>query len=171
MALNPDAPTIDIVVEDLRWEAAGISELATRAVRATLSFASLDPSMCSVSILACDDARIAALNKDFRAKARPTNVLSWPETDLSSETPGARPDRPIADPDGTHSLGDIAIAFETCTREAEAADKTLGDHALHLIVHGTLHLLGYDHTNDADAALMEGIEVDILGELGLADPY
>ncbi|MFT5744462.1 MAG: putative rRNA maturation factor [Paracoccaceae bacterium] len=68
-------------------------------------------------------------------------------------------------------LGDIAIAFDTCKREAADAGRTMADHCSHLIVHGTLHLLGYDHERDADATLMEGLEIQILGKLGIADPY
>ena len=68
-------------------------------------------------------------------------------------------------------LGDIAIAFDTCARESEAAGKPMRDHVTHLLVHGVLHLLGYDHIRDKDAALMEGLEVEILGKLGLSNPY
>ncbi len=68
-------------------------------------------------------------------------------------------------------LGDIALAWETCAAEADQAGKPMADHVTHLIVHGTLHLLGFDHERDADAVLMEGIEVEVLGKLGLSDPY
>jgi probable rRNA maturation factor len=68
-------------------------------------------------------------------------------------------------------LGDIAIAYETCLREADAAGRAMADHTTHLLVHGTLHLLGYDHERGGDATLMEQIEVEILGKLGIADPY
>ncbi len=68
-------------------------------------------------------------------------------------------------------LGDLAIAFETCAREAQEAGKTMADHVTHLIVHGTLHLLGYDHLRDGDATLMENLETEILGKMGIADPY
>jgi probable rRNA maturation factor len=119
-----------------------------------------------------DDARIAALNADFRGKTAPTNVLSWPADDLSPEAPGGAPAPPNP---GTHDdpaeLGDIALAFETCTGEAAAAGLPVDHHVLHLIVHGTLHLLGYDHVHDADATRMEATEVAILATLGVADPY
>ena len=118
--------------------------------------------------LGCDDVRIAALNADFRGKAQPTNVLSWPSAERGPEAEGARPAPPDpADPE----LGDIALAFETCAAEAAAADKPLEDHLTHLVVHGILHLLGYDHVRDGDAALMERIEAEILGKLGIRDPY
>jgi probable rRNA maturation factor len=78
---------------------------------------------------------------------------------------------PEADFTGEIPLGDIAIAYETCAREAQEAGKPLADHLRHLIVHGLLHLLGYDHIRDPDATLMEGLEVEILGKMGIDDPY
>ncbi len=158
----------ETIVEDPRWEDSGLIALAERAADATLRHSGLDPARHQIAVLGCDDARIAALNGAFRDTSRPTNVLSWPSVDLASETPGARPALP-AGPDA--ELGDIAIAFETCAREAAAQGKPLADHVTHLIVHATLHLLGYDHLRDKDATLMEATEVEILGKLGLSDPY
>mgnify|MGYP006287624467 CR=1 FL=1 len=98
----------------------------------------------------------------------PTNVLSWPAADRAPARPGETPAPP--DPaDG--ELGDIALSYETCAREAAEAGKTLEAHATHLIVHGILHLLGYDHETDADAALMERLEAEILGKMGVVAPY
>ena len=162
---------VDLTVEDPRWEAIDLEALAARAIDAALRHGALDPGDCEVSLMACGDARIAELNRAFRGKPDPTNVLSWPAEDLAAEAPGATPRRPEPDFSGAIVLGDIAIAWETCAREAESADKPLGDHVTHLIVHGLLHLLGYDHVDDADAALMEGAEIEILGKLGLEDPY
>ena len=122
-------------------------------------------------MLACDDTRITRLNADFRTKPTATNVLSWPETDLNPEAEGAEPHAPTPDAGGEISLGDIAIAYDTCAREAVEQDKTMTDHVTHLIVHGTLHLLGYDHIRDRDATRMEALEVKILGNLGVPDPY
>ena len=158
------APEVDVVVEDERWNALGLDALAERAVRATLAHRGLSGG--EVAILACDDARIAALNADFRGKPRPTNVLSWPTEDLAAEEEGGEPLPPEED-----TLGDIAIAWETCAAEARAADMSVADHVTHLIVHAVLHLLGHDHERDGDAALMEGREVEILAQLGLPDPY
>ena len=124
-----------------------------------------------MSVLGCDDTRIATLNATFRDKPTPTNVLSWPDADLAPDTPGDPPHSPSADPDGTVSLGDIAIAYDTCAREAADQGKPFSAHVTHLIVHGTLHLLGYDHIRDLDATRMETVEVEILGKLGLPDPY
>ena len=157
---------VEAVVEDPRWEAAGIAALAERAARAALSGVERDPELHEVGLLACDDARIAALNADFRSKAVPTNVLSWPAFD------GPVPDEPPGLPgEGPLFIGDIAIAWETCEREADEQGKALGDHVTHLLVHGMLHLMGYDHVRDADGDLMEATEVRILAKLGVNDPY
>lgn len=159
--------SVDVITEDDRWQDFGIEALATRAVEATLAHLGLEPLEWEIAVLACDDARIAGLNTDFRGKAKATNVLSWPSRDRAAEMPGARPESPVGDPE----LGDIAIAFETCVREAAEAGVEPGNHILHLIVHATLHLLGYDHVRDADGDLMEATETAILGKLGVADPY
>jgi probable rRNA maturation factor len=173
----------DTQIEDDRWITLDLPGLAETAARATLVHLGLDPDIYEISLLGCDDARIAHLNGEFRGKASPTNVLSWPAQDLAAEEDGEAPyvpdatpqDDPFAFPEDAESegiaLGDIAIAFETCQREATAAGKPLTDHVTHLVVHGTLHLLGYDHIRDRDATLMETIEVAILGKLGVSDPY
>jgi probable rRNA maturation factor len=123
-------------------------------------------------LMGCDDSRIAALNADFRGKPQPTNVLSWPSEERGAAAPGDAPDLPEAgtaeDPE---ELGDLAIAYETCAREAAEQGKPMADHVTHLVIHGLLHCLGYDHVDDADAAVMEGLEVGILAKLGLSDPY
>jgi probable rRNA maturation factor len=160
---------IDIAMEDPRWEQAGLQTIADRAAVATL--AHLDIPGAEIALLACDDARIAELNADFRAKPAPTNVLSWPSDERGAQVEGDIPLPPEPDPDGTLELGDIAIAYDTCAAEAAASGKSLPDHATHLIVHGILHLLGYDHVRDGDATVMERLEVEILGKLGLDDPY
>ncbi|MEZ5720367.1 MAG: rRNA maturation RNase YbeY [Paracoccaceae bacterium] len=155
---------VETIIEDERWAEAGLEPLAERACAAALDHLGIDGA--EISLLACDDTRIAALNADFRGKPAPTNVLSWPSEERGAEVPGGEPLPPE-----DLELGDIAIAFETCAREAAAADKPFADHVTHLLVHGTLHLLGYDHIEDKDAGLMEALEVEILGKLGIADPY
>ncbi|WP_137111155.1 rRNA maturation RNase YbeY [Rhodobacter sp. SY28-1] len=163
---------VDTVIEDARWEAFGLSSLAERAATAALAGVDLAAEGFSVSVMGCDDARIAALNADFRGKPQPTNVLSWPSEERGAELVGDAPDLPEpGDPEDPESLGDIAIAWETCAREAEEQGKPMGDHVTHLLVHGVLHLLGYDHVEDEDAALMEALEVRILATLGVSDPY
>ncbi len=165
------AMSVDVLIEAAEWRAVDLETLARRAERAVLTHLGLKPARCEISLLGCNDARIAALNADFRGKPMPTNVLSWPSEDRAPAAPGARPDRPRPAKGKTVELGDIAIAFETCRREAAAQDRDLSAHVSHLLVHGVLHLLGYDHMTDADAALMEGLEVEILATMGLDDPY
>lgn len=162
---------VDCLTEDHRWEALGLDALAEAAAAATLLRLGLDPAAYEISLLGCNDARIAELNADFRGKPQPTNVLSWPSDERGADVPGKMPRAPDMADDGLTELGDIAIAYETCAAEAEASGKPLVQHATHLIVHGTLHLLGFDHERDLDATLMERLEVEILGQLGLADPY
>jgi probable rRNA maturation factor len=161
--------TVEIVIEDDRWADAGLVPLAERAVTATLAHLGLDAADWEVVLLACDDARIAALNADFRGKPQPTNVLSWPSAERGAEAPGAAPAEP--DPDDGPELGDLALAYDTCAREAAGAGLPFADHVTHLVVHGTLHLLGYDHERGPDGDLMERIEVEILASLGVPDPY
>jgi len=163
---------VETVIEDTRWEAFGLAALAERAGRAVLAGLALPAEGFAISLMGCDDARIAALNADFRGKSTPTNVLSWPSEERAAEYVGETPVPPEPGPaDAPESLGDIAIAWETCRREAEEQGKPMADHVTHLIVHGVLHLLGYDHVEDEDAALMEGLEVRMLATLGISDPY
>jgi probable rRNA maturation factor len=163
---------VETVIEDARWEAFGLEALAERAGRAVLVAVGLPVNGFTISLMGCDDARIAGLNADFRGKPQPTNVLSWPSEDRGADVAGASPTLPepgsAEDPE---PLGDIAIAWDTCAQEAEMQGKTMPDHVTHLIVHGALHLLGHDHARDDDAALMEGLEVRILASLGVSDPY
>lgn len=156
--------TVDILIEDDRWQAVEIERLAEEAAAVTFGYLGLNG--VEVSLLACDDKRIASLNGEFRGKPAVTNVLSWPSEERGAEEPGGRPFPP-----GDPELGDIALAWETCAREAAETGKPHEDHISHLLVHGFLHLLGYDHIDDKDAALMERIEVEILGKMGVADPY
>lgn len=159
--------SVDVIIEDDRWTE--LEALAAVATDAALIRLGLEPSVFEISVLGCDDTRIAALNGDFREKPQPTNVLSWPSEERGAAVGGEMPMLPQVGPD--NELGDIAISYDTCAAEAAAAGKPLRDHTLHLLVHGTLHLLGFDHIRDADADLMEGLEVEILGKLGLPDPY
>jgi probable rRNA maturation factor len=165
---------VDLVIEEPAWTEAlpDIEALANTAARLALEEAGLDPARWTLCLLACDDTRIAALNRDFRGKTAPTNVLSWPAFALAREHPGAVPKRPplaVAGP--RQPLGDVAIALQTTRREAEDSAIPLKDHAAHLILHGSLHLLGFDHETDADAATMERTETRALARMGVDDPY
>ncbi|MGC1496934.1 MAG: rRNA maturation RNase YbeY [Sulfitobacter sp.] len=162
---------LDIVVEDNRWEDYDFDIIAQAAAQATLSMLSIDSNQAELTILACNDLRIATLNADFRGKPTPTNVLSWPSEERAAPRAGDNPQPPEPGLDGMIELGDIAISFDTCKAEAVAADKSMASHVTHLIIHGVLHLLGYDHIRDPDATLMEQLEVGILGKLGYDDPY
>lgn len=162
---------VETLIEDVRWKEVGLEALSESAARATLSHLTLNPDDFAISVMGCDDARIAMLNTDFRDKSTATNVLSWPSQERAAATPGTRPDLPRIGPMPPEELGDIAIAFETCAAEAVAAGQPISAHVTHLIVHATLHLLGYDHISEADAGLMEGLEVEILASMGQANPY
>lgn len=165
-------PLVDTVIEDPRWDGFGLPAVATRACTAALTYLGLPIQGFTLCLMGCDDAHIATLNADFRGKPTPTNVLSWPSEERGAEYAGDVPDLPEPGaPDDPESLGDIAIAWETCAAEAEAAGKPMADHVTHLVVHGLLHLLGYDHIDDIDATLMETTEARILEKLGISDPY
>ncbi len=167
----PTSPLVEALVEDARWDDLGLEDLAERAARAVLERLGLEPAAYEISLLACNDKRIAELNEDFRGKPQPTNVLSWPSEERGSAKAGEMPHLPAPEPPMPVALGDVANAFDTSAREAREVGKRLEDHATHLLVHGTLHLLGFDHEREADAELMEGLETEILRGLGLADPY
>ncbi|WP_033075501.1 rRNA maturation RNase YbeY [Sphingopyxis sp. MWB1] len=121
--------------------------------------------LVEVSVRLSDDAEVQALNRNFRGKDKPTNVLSFPQVqdDLLESLSNSD--------DGEILLGDIVLARETCAREAEEKGISLVDHAVHLMVHGTLHLVGYDHQDEVSAAAMEALEVKALASLGIANPY
>ena len=163
--------TPDIVIEDRRWETLDLQQLADAACAQTLAHLDIEGDEVELSVLACDDTRIADLNADFRDKPRPTNVLSWPAEERAAAMSGEHPEPPRPGFDGSIELGDVALAYETCLREAQEGRLTFEAHVTHLLVHGILHLLGYDHEEDGDAALMERLEGEILGKMGLDDPY
>jgi probable rRNA maturation factor len=159
------AETTEPVVEDPRWDAAGIPAVAERAARAGLEAVGRDPDQHEIGLLLTDDAKMAELNARFRGRPQPTNVLSWPAFAHDVPVPSGDPG------EGPTFLGDIALGYETCAREAEAAGIPLADHAAHLVLHGFLHLLGHDHALDAEAETMEEIETKVLASMGVANPY
>jgi probable rRNA maturation factor len=153
------------------WPAHDWDALAARAAAAALGRTphaelATGAALVEISVRLTDDAEVRTLNAQYRQKDKPTNVLSFPmiQPDLL-ETVTANSD------DGEVLLGDIVLAFETCAREAQEKGASLADHATHLIVHGTLHLLGYDHMVEDEAEAMEAIEIETLASLGIADPY
>ena len=165
-------PLVDILIEDPRWNGLDLEALAEAAARAVLTELGLPREGFLISLLGCDDRRIAELNADFRGKPQPTNVLSWPSDERGAAADGGQPARPRPGPaDMPEELGDVAIAWETCAREAEEQGKRMSDHVSHLLVHGIMHLLGYDHVRDGDAALMETTEARVLSAMGIANPY
>lgn len=155
---------LDIDIED--WPYGDWSALAHRVADAAIAVApELGNARLSASVLFTRDDHVHALNREWRDKDKPTNVLSFPmmeRSDLMELAPEGPPEM----------LGDLALAFETCAREAEGKSVSLEDHAAHLILHGLLHLAGYDHvTSEEDADKMEALEVAALAKLGIADPY
>jgi len=147
---------IDVEIEDQAWSSAlpDVEALVERAAEAALDTLSQAEQGGAVTILLTDDDSVADLNTRFRGKPTSTNVLSFP---------------------AAHSayphLGDVALAYGVCAAEADTQGKRLADHLTHLVVHGVLHLLGYDHEAEADAEVMEQMECEILRRFGVADPY
>jgi probable rRNA maturation factor len=136
----------------------GLDALADRAVFEALAQSGASVTgVCELSIVLTDDAEQQALNREWRGIDKPTNVLSFPQI------------APFAPLSGI--IGDIVLARETLEREAAELQKPFADHFTHLVVHGFLHILGYDHLEDGDALQMEGLETKILATLGIPDPY
>jgi probable rRNA maturation factor len=151
-SVAPEGTSVRVVlkVEEPEWRVADLA-LLRRAARLALLGAK---RMGGLTVLLADDQTLCVLNERFRRKPNPTNVLSFP----------------VRSPDDGY-LGDIAIAFGVAAREAAAARKSLSHHAAHLVVHGVLHLLGYDHQSAREARIMEGLEVTILKQMRIGDPY
>jgi probable rRNA maturation factor len=141
---------IDIVIADKSWRKPGLA--ARLEAAATLALKQQKKPKANLTLLLADDTRLKELNRTFRGKNKPTNVLSFPSGERGY-------------------LGDVALAYGVTAREAKSGKKTLADHASHLVVHGVLHLLGYDHETDRDAKAMEPLEAKILAKLGISDPY
>jgi probable rRNA maturation factor len=149
---------VDIIVESARWKTErGIASVLRRAIAAA---AAATPTRGNaVTIVLTNDSAMRALNRTWRRKDNPTNVLSFPAT---PPPPGSGVAR---------ALGDIVIAYQTARREARSEDKPFRNHIVHLAVHGFLHLAGYDHTADEEAEAMEELEIAILADLNVPNPY
>lgn len=157
-------PAIDLVVEHGRWPDEGlVTGWFAAAIGAATQASALQLARGEVSVVLTDDASMRALNRQHRGQDKPTNVLSFPALEPAQLAllDGKRP----------FLLGDLVFAQETVEREALAGQISLHDHMIHLIVHGFLHLLGYDHEKDTQAVAMEALETRILATLGIPDPY
>ncbi len=155
--------TLTVIKEDAGWTAdlPRAKKLADAAFAAVVQAEKLSRKRFTVDLTLSNNRTVKKLNRDWRSKDKPTNVLSFPMETL---------DRPV--PRGyVRQLGDIILARETLKREAREQGKPLADHYQHLVVHGLLHLLGYDHMTDDEAEEMEAREVRILARLGVSDPY
>jgi probable rRNA maturation factor len=157
---DPSWLTLDVVFEDEDWPDAARMEMLVReaaaALAAQLAMHVVKPASACIAL--SNDAHVQTLNASYRGKDKPTNVLSFPT-----------PESPV--PQALEPLGDIIIARETLEREAAEKGIPLADHLRHLTIHGLLHLLGYDHEDEAEAVEMENLETAILSRLGIPDPY
>lgn len=162
-------PHIDIILESNSWKDAAPEIESVILSAALTAFAAGREALpvlekaadISVTVICTDDAAIHELNRIHRGKDNPTNVLSFPMVTADDDIPAGVP----------LLLGDVVLGFETMCREAGAQKKTLDAHVAHLVIHGVLHLLGYDHMEDKEAEKMEHLESDILIKLGYANPY
>jgi probable rRNA maturation factor len=149
---------IDVAAESDSWNRiSGVEACVRRAAEAAMLDGEAPPS--EISVILSDDEHLRELNKQHRGMDKPTNVLSFPPARM--KTPAGVP----------RFLGDIVIAFETVEREAQEEAKPIENHLTHLVVHGVLHLLGYDHEDDEEAEMMEARERQILARMGIPDPY
>jgi probable rRNA maturation factor len=151
-------PSIDILIESALWNGEAEHQAILRqAIAAAAREASSKPA--ELAIVLTDDSAIRALNRKWRGRDEPTNVLSFPAGSAGGAT------------DQVAHLGDIVIAYETSAREASCEGKPFAQHLAHLAVHGYLHLLGFDHETDAQAVVMERLEAEILSQLGVPNPH
>jgi probable rRNA maturation factor len=155
---------VEVAVPCAAWKRAlpGHAALARRAARAAVHRASPKLGAAEVSLVLADDRFVARLNRTWRHKRGPTNVLSFP-CRISDARRRARREPEL--------LGDVVVAYESVAREAGRSGRPLADHFAHLVVHGVLHLFGHDHEGEAEARIMQALEAAALAELGIDDPY
>jgi probable rRNA maturation factor len=156
---------VDLLIDEPAWSKArlGLKTLVPDALETAFKTLPVKPKApLEISITLSNDQNIKILNRKHRNKNKATNVLSFPLWASLEDIPTMRLPVPA---------GDIIIAYETMAREAQEQDKTLKAHFIHMLIHGFLHLLGYDHMNDKDADIMENLEIKVLKKLGIKDPY
>ncbi len=155
--MQQDEISLDFRIESGDWPD-GVETAARRAISRALARADIETEgPLEISLLLTGDAEQQRINREWRGIDKPTNVLSFPQFEPFEQMRGL--------------VGDLSLAYETLIREAEDLDKPFLDHFSHLVVHGTLHLCGYDHETEAEALVMERLETEILDGLGIADPY
>jgi len=170
MDMDDDGPqSVFVTIEAAPWRTVldDAPDLCRRAAHAALARGAGAPwlTTAEVGVVLCDDDAIRALNRRHRGQDRATNVLAFPLLDLDRGRPLQAPGpRPLL-------LGDVIVALETVHVEATAACRPVGEHLCHLVAHGTLHLLGFDHDDDDEARLMEDLERAVMADLRLPDPY
>jgi len=149
----------EIVINDPQWNAiSDLSDILKKSMHGVNNlFDDADFCPTAIAFTLTNDNEIQKLNKDFRNKDKATNVLSFPNGDLDDQ--------------GRMHIGDIAMSYDTMAREASDAKITLSDHIAHLSIHGLLHLYGYDHETEEDAIEMESLEIEILEDMGIKNPY
>jgi len=156
-------PISDVLIVAECWQTEiGAEAVIHRAIATAAEIANADHGEAELAVMLTDDDGIRTLNSNWRGIDKPTNVLSFP---------ALQPTGPVGPDDAPRMLGDIAIAYQTTRKEADDEQKPFEHHLSHLAVHGYLHLIGYDHENDADAEIMESLETEILAQLGIPDPY
>ena len=161
---------LEISIQDRQWQKIEFVNLVKISCKATYNYFGID-NRFHISVLGCNNKRISELNLKFRKLKEPTNILSWPSEERSPQKRGLCPVIPIFKQGFDNDLGDLALAYSYCAKEAKVLERSLSDHVMHLTVHGVLHLLGFDHSSDEDAELMEKVEIKILNTLGLEDRY
>lgn len=161
---------IDIRIEAAAWDGAveNAAAICRQAALAALAVAPVPWRDAALSVLLSDNATLQGLNRAYRGRDEATNVLSFAQVDVELDAWPEVANGPVS---GPVLLGDIAIAYEVTAHEADEAEKPLVDHLRHLVVHGVLHLLGYDHDVDPDAETMEAVETRVLAGLGVPDPH
>ena len=160
--------SVDLIMEEARWKTLNLLQIANSAFKETLSHLNMRSENFICCILACNSKKIKGLNAQFRGKNNSTNVLSFPSTTEICKVKSIPKLEAHVDP---FELGDIAIAYEVCKKEAHFSKIDFEHHVYHLIVHSVLHLLGYEHEEEKKAAEMEKIEVQVLAKLGINNPY